>query len=66
MTDGVIVATELVTESDVEQKVIYPLLSGGNYLAINERHIRTKEYLAPTKLDKGAEKTTGSMKRLKI
>jgi type I site-specific restriction endonuclease len=51
--------TELVTEADVEHKVIYPLLSDGNYLAINGRHIRTKEYLAPTKLDKAAERTTG-------
>jgi hypothetical protein len=59
MTNEVIVETQLVTESDVEQKVIYPLLSGGNYLAIDEGHIRTKEYLAPTKLGKAAEKTTG-------
>jgi Type I restriction enzyme R protein N terminus (HSDR_N) len=59
MANDVILPTELVTESDVEQTIIYPLLSGGNYLAINERHIRTKEYLAPTKLDKAAERTTG-------
>jgi hypothetical protein len=59
MADGYINTEKLLTESDVEQRVIYPLLTGGNYLAINERHIRTKEYMAPTKIDKNAGKSSG-------
>jgi hypothetical protein len=53
--DGLVVRTE----SDVEQKVLMPLLNGEAYLAIPETQIHTKEYLAPTKLDKTAGKTTG-------
>jgi hypothetical protein len=59
MANGHISAEGLTTESDVEQKVMYPLLSGGNYLAIDERHIRTKEYMSPTKIDKNAGKSIG-------
>ena len=59
MGDGYINTENLLTESDVEQRVIYPLLTGGNYLAISERHIRTKEYMAPTKIDKSAGKSSG-------
>jgi hypothetical protein len=49
----------LNTESDVEQKVIMPLLSADSYLGIPQDRIRTKEYLAPTQLDKTAGKTAG-------
>ncbi|MGA9527621.1 MAG: type I restriction enzyme HsdR N-terminal domain-containing protein [Terriglobales bacterium] len=49
----------LQTESDVEQKVVMPLLTGNMYLAIGERRIFTKKYLAPTDLDKKAGRTTG-------
>jgi hypothetical protein len=47
------------TESDVEQKVLMPLLSGEAYLAIPQPQIHTKGYLEPTKLDKEAGKTGG-------
>src|SRR6266567_339305 len=53
--DGLVVRTE----SDVEQKVLMPLLNGQAYLAIPQLAIHTKEYLAPTKLDKAAGKSTG-------
>jgi type I site-specific restriction endonuclease len=47
------------TESDVEQKILMPLLNGEAYLAVPQIQIRTKEYLAPAKLDKEAGKTPG-------
>src|SRR5579872_139952 len=47
------------TESDVEQKVLMPLLNGEAYLAIPQSQIQTKGYLEPTKLDKDAGKTGG-------
>jgi hypothetical protein len=50
----------LVTESDVEQKVVMPLLTGAAYLGIPQDYISTKRYLAPTALDKAGDKTSGS------
>jgi len=50
---------QVSTESDVEQKILMPLLTGQAYLAIPTQQIHTKEYLAPTKLDKAGGKTTG-------
>ena len=47
------------TESDVEQKILMPFLSGEVYLAIPLSQIRTKDFLAPAKLDKEAGKTSG-------
>jgi hypothetical protein len=49
----------LSTESDVEQKVIMPLLTSERFLAIPYPNVQTKLYLAPTSLDKAAGKTTG-------
>lgn len=49
----------LHTESDVEQKVLMPLLSGEAYLALPQSQIHTKEYLEPSALDKNAGKTGG-------
>lgn len=49
----------LQNESDVEQKVVYPLLCNPNYLDIPVIWLRTKEYLPPTDIDKGASKRTG-------
>jgi len=49
----------LNTESDVEQKVLMPLLAGPSYLAIPPKAIFTKQYLAPTPLDKAAGRVTG-------
>ncbi len=48
------------TEADVETKVILPLLKEDEYLGIDENHIRSKQYLAPTALDKKAGKNYGS------
>lgn len=50
---------ELKTESDVEQKVVMPLLSDGSMLAIPSGSIQTKEYLPPTPIDKVAGKQSG-------
>jgi type I site-specific restriction endonuclease len=50
---------KLSTESDVEQKVIMPLLTGPIYLGLAQEQVFTKKYLAPTILDKLAEKTSG-------
>jgi len=49
----------LETESDVEQKVIMPLLASGAYLGIPQQRIFTKKYLVPTELDKRAGRVTG-------
>jgi hypothetical protein len=53
------VASSLVTEADVEQKVVYPLLQDEHYLDLPLIAIHTKEYLRPTTLDKAAGKTSG-------
>ena len=50
---------QLTTESDVEQKVIMPLLATEQYLAFPSTSIQTKEYLPPTNLDKAAGKSSG-------
>src|ERR1043166_295278 len=47
------------SESDVEQKVLMPLLTGEAYLGVGQSNIYTKQYLAPTNLDKAAGKTGG-------
>ena len=50
---------DLKTESDVEQKLIFPLLSAPNMLAIPIEAIKTKDYLSPTTLDKDAGRRGG-------
>lgn len=50
---------ELLNESDVEQKLIYPLLSSKEGLGYYAEEIRTKEYLSPAEIDKGAGKKIG-------
>lgn len=52
-------ALKLSTESDVEQKLLMPLLIGSQYLNIPQDCIYTKDYIAPTQLDKAAGRTTG-------
>lgn len=47
----------LTNESDVEQKLLWPLLSDG--LGYRAEEIRTKRYLAPSDIDKGAGKKVG-------
>jgi GTPase SAR1 family protein len=47
----------LLTESDVEQKFLYPLLN--QILGYFPEEIKTKTYLAPTDIDKGAGKKVG-------
>jgi hypothetical protein len=49
----------LINESDVEQKVVMPLLAGDVYLEIPHDKIFTKSYLAPVLLDKNAGRTGG-------
>ncbi|HLH98021.1 MAG TPA: hypothetical protein VKW08_23185 [Xanthobacteraceae bacterium] len=49
----------VVTEADVELKVVAPLLTNPNYLAIPTASIQGKAYLAPATLDKKAGKTGG-------
>jgi hypothetical protein len=49
----------LCSESDVEQKVVMPLLTGAAYLGIPQDCVFTKAYLAPTALDKAAGKGSG-------
>jgi len=49
----------LVTESDVEQKVVMPLLCGDIFLEIPSNQIFTKDYLAPTQLDKSGGRSSG-------
>ena len=55
-----IVPTPLdATEADVELKVLVPLLTSSSFLAIPHSSIEGKKYLAPTTLDKNAQKTRG-------
>ncbi|MER9267947.1 hypothetical protein NKI63_25930 [Mesorhizobium sp. M0410] len=52
-------ANELRTESDVEQKLLYPFLASPTYLNIPSAWLRTKEYMSPTEIDKAAGKRYG-------
>ena len=47
------------TEADVEHKVIWPLLTGANFLEIPAASIKAKDYLRPVQLDKAAGRTRG-------
>jgi type I site-specific restriction endonuclease len=47
------------TESDVEQKLILPLLTASEWLGIPTTDIQTKQYLPPTQIDKGAGRRIG-------
>ena len=49
----------ITTEADVELKIITPLLTNTNYLAIPTASIKGKSYLAPAALDKKAQKAGG-------
>lgn len=49
----------LANESDVEQKLLYPILAEPAFLEIPAEAIKTKSYLPPTELDKGAGKRSG-------
>jgi len=51
--------SELITESDVEQKLVYPFLVHPSFLDIPGEWVRTKEYMEPTEIDKGAGKRVG-------
>jgi GTPase SAR1 family protein len=50
---------ELKTESDVEQKLLYPFLCHPSYIGIPSEWVRTKSYMEPTQIDKGAGKRAG-------
>lgn len=49
----------VINESDVEQKIIYPLLTEPGLLGIADEAVKPKSYLAPTQLDKEAGRTSG-------
>lgn len=49
----------LRNESDVEQKLLYPLLTADEWLAIPEAAVFTKKYLPPVTIDKGSGKRIG-------
>ena len=51
--------TLLNTESDVEQKLLYPFLTHKSFLALPSNWIRTKEYMTPTEIDKIAGRRFG-------
>jgi GTPase SAR1 family protein len=50
---------DLRNESDVEQKLVYPLLTNASYLGIPTAWIRSKEYMTPTEIDKAAGRRFG-------
>src|SRR5712691_6502484 len=52
-------AENVSNESDVEQKIFYPLLTAPSLLAIPAESVKTKSYLAPTQIDKRAGRTRG-------
>jgi hypothetical protein len=51
--------SDLRTESDVEQKLIYPFLVHPSFLSLPAEWVRTKEYMEPTDIDKSAGKRYG-------
>jgi hypothetical protein len=51
--------SELRTESDVEQKLVYPFLVHPAFAGIPAEWVRTKEYMEPTDIDKSAGKRYG-------
>lgn len=52
-------AAMLSTESDVEQRFLYPFLAHPEYLALPHEWIRTKDYMLPTEIDKTSGKRYG-------
>ena len=53
------ISTKILNESDVEQKIVYPLLTEQAFLAIPPEAVKTKSYLAPTQIDKEAGRKSG-------
>ena len=51
--------SEFRSESDVEQKLVYPFLVHPSFMDIPPEWVRTKEYMEPTEIDKGAGKRVG-------
>jgi type I site-specific restriction endonuclease len=51
--------SEFHTEGDVEQKLVYPFLVHPSFMDIPAEWVRTKEYMEPTEIDKGAGKRVG-------
>src|ERR1700687_5023965 len=52
-------ATQLRNESDVEQKLIYPLLVAEEWLGIDPAAVHTKSYLPPATIDKRSGRKSG-------
>ena len=51
--------TECGSESDVEQKIVLPLLTATEWLRIPANAVHTKHYLPPTTIDKGRKSKGG-------
>lgn len=52
-------AEKVETEADVEQKIIFPVLTHPNFLEIPQHAVKAKSYLPATDLDKAAGKSRG-------
>lgn len=52
-------SAEVETESDVEQKIVFPLLNSPDFLGVPSESIKTKNYLCPSALDKAAGRKMG-------
>lgn len=52
-------AAKFNTESDVEQKLVWPLLTATEWLNIPESSVKTKKYLPPVTIDKGRNRRIG-------
>lgn len=50
---------DFASESDVEQKFVYPFLVHPEYLSLPQDWVRTKEYMIPTDIDKVSGKRHG-------
>jgi len=55
----VFVEGELRSESDVEQKLLFPFLTHPSFVGLPVSVVRTKEYMTPTTIDKAAGKRYG-------
>lgn len=49
----------LKNESDVEQKLVFPLFVGGSYLNYSSAWVLTKKFIAAANIGKGAKRRTG-------
>jgi hypothetical protein len=50
---------EFQSEGDVESKLLIPFVTGENYLGVSPGNFFSKDYLAPTPIDKGKKAISG-------